>query len=81
MLKFDIRQSFFRLDLRHSLGRLLQDIDTFQYRAVSDSVLSVDQMEDARTHYRASLHWMQDISSNLDPEQFKKLEKFRKVTV
>lgn len=23
--------------------------------------------------------WMQDISSNLDPEQFKKLEKFRKV--
>ena len=66
--------------MRHSLGRLQHDVETFRYRAVSDSVLSVDQMEDARTHYRASLRWMQDISASLDPEQFKKLEKFRKVS-
>jgi len=66
--------------LRHPLGRLHHDVETFRYRAVGDSVLSVDQMEEARTHYRASLRWMQDISSNLDPEQYKKLEKFRKVS-
>nr|CAB3255181.1 islet cell autoantigen 1-like [Phallusia mammillata] len=68
-----------RLALRNPLGRLHHDIETFRYRAVGDSVLSVDQMEAARTNYRASLRWMQDISSNLDPEQYKKLEKFRRV--
>uniref|UniRef100_H2ZC38 AH domain-containing protein n=1 Tax=Ciona savignyi TaxID=51511 RepID=H2ZC38_CIOSA len=68
-----------RLNLRSPLGRLHHDIETFRYRAIGDSVLSVNQMEESRTHYRASLRWMQDISSNLDPEQYKKLEKFRKV--
>ncbi|XP_076822681.1 islet cell autoantigen 1-like isoform X2 [Clavelina lepadiformis] len=68
-----------RLNLRHSLSRMRLDVETFRYRAIGDSVLSVDQMEDSRTHYRASLLWMQDISSKLDPEQYKKLEKFRKV--
>ncbi|XP_078489723.1 islet cell autoantigen 1-like isoform X1 [Ciona intestinalis] len=68
-----------RLNLRSPLGRLHHDIETFRYRAIGDCVLSVNHMEEARTHYRASLRWMQDISSNLDPEQYKKLEKFRKV--
>ena len=65
--------------LRDPLARLYNDVETFRFRAIADSLLSVNNMEEARTHYRASLRWMQDNSKNLDPEQYKKLEKFRKV--
>merc|ERR1739838_1018905 len=68
-----------RLTMRSSLSRLQHDIETFRLRAIGDTLLTIKNMEEARTHYRASLRWMQDISANLDPEQFKKLEKFRKV--
>ena len=65
--------------MRNSLSRLHHDVETFRYRAIGDCLLTINNMEEARTHYRASLRWMQDISANLDPEQYKKLEKFRKV--
>jgi len=68
-----------RLNMRNSLSRLHHDVETFRYRAIGDCLLTINNMEEARTHYRASLRWMQDISANLDPEQYKKLEKFRKV--
>ncbi|XP_039251029.2 islet cell autoantigen 1-like [Styela clava] len=68
-----------RLLLRHPLGRLREDVETFRQRAITDTDMSVKKMEEERTHYRASLMWMQDISGKLDPEQYKKLEKFRKV--
>lgn len=68
-----------RILLRNPLVRLYQDIETFQYRAVTDTYETIDKMEGARTGYRAALLWMKDISSKLDPDTYKQLEKFRKV--
>lgn len=68
-----------RILLRNPLVRLYQDIETFQYRAVTDTYETIDKMETARTGYRAALLWMKDISSKLDPDTYKQLEKFRKV--
>ena len=36
-------------------------------------------MEKARTEYRGALMWMKNVSTELDPDTFKQLEKFRKV--
>ena len=68
-----------RILLRSPLVRLYQDIETFQYRAVTDTYETIDKMESARTAYRAALLWMKDISNKLDPDTYKQLEKFRKV--
>lgn len=68
-----------RLQMRHPMSRLREDIDTFRVRAIKDTSTSVEKMEIERSHYRASLLWMQNISENLDPEQYSKLEKFKKV--
>lgn len=68
-----------RLQLRHPMSRLREDIETFRVRAIKDTSTSVEKMEIERSHYRASLLWMQNISENLDPEQYSKLEKFKKV--
>ena len=37
-------------------------------------------MEQARSDYRARLLWMADISKELDPDQYKRLDKFRDVS-
>jgi len=37
-------------------------------------------MEQARTDYRAALLWMANISKELDPEEYKRLDKFREVS-
>jgi hypothetical protein len=37
-------------------------------------------MENSRTDYRASLLWMADLSKGLDPEEWKRLDKFREVS-
>jgi len=37
-------------------------------------------MELARTDYRAGLLWMANISKELDPEEYKRLDKFREVS-
>ncbi|XP_054168004.1 islet cell autoantigen 1-like [Oppia nitens] len=68
-----------RIQLRNPLVRLYQEVETFQYRAVADTMLTIDKMESARTAYRAALLWMKDISQQLDPDTYKQLEKFRKV--
>lgn len=68
-----------RVLLRNPLVKLYQDVETFQYRAVTDTYETIDKMERARTGYRAALLWMKDISSKLDPDTYKQLEKFRKV--
>lgn len=68
-----------RLQLRHPMSRLREDIETFRVRAIKDTSTSVEKMEIERSHYRASLLWMQNISENLDPEHYSKLEKFKKV--
>ncbi|XP_018410622.1 PREDICTED: islet cell autoantigen 1 [Nanorana parkeri] len=68
-----------RLALRAPLSRLHQEVETFRYRAISDSWLTVNRMEQARTEYRGVLLWMKDVSQELDPDLYKQMEKFRKV--
>lgn len=68
-----------RLALRVPLTRLSNEVETFANRAVSDCDSKVEDMEQARTHYRSSLLWMKDVSERLDPEAYNRLDKFRKV--
>ncbi|KGL82744.1 Islet cell autoantigen 1, partial [Tinamus guttatus] len=68
-----------RLALRTPLSRLYQEVETFRYRAISDTWLTVNRMEQYRTEYRGALLWMKDVSQELDPDLFKQMEKFRKV--
>ncbi|XP_068950557.1 islet cell autoantigen 1 isoform X1 [Petaurus breviceps papuanus] len=68
-----------RLALRSPLCRLYQEVETFRYRAISDTWLTVNRMEQYRTEYRGALLWMKDVSQELDPDLYKQMEKFRKV--
>lgn len=68
-----------RLALRGPLSRLYQEVETFRYRAISDTWLTVNRMEQSRTEYRGALLWMKDVSQELDPDTHKQMEKFRKV--
>ncbi|CAN9514380.1 unnamed protein product [Ophioblennius macclurei] len=68
-----------RLALRNPLCRLYQEVETFRYRAISDTWLTVNRMEQSRTEYRGALLWMKDVSQELDPDTQKQMEKFRKV--
>ncbi|KAG7469650.1 hypothetical protein MATL_G00131090 [Megalops atlanticus] len=68
-----------RLALRSPLCRLYQEVETFRYRAISDTWLTVNRMEQSRTEYRGALLWMKDVSQELDPDTYKQMEKFRKV--
>lgn len=68
-----------RMALRSPLGRLYQEVETFRYRAISDTWLTVNRMEQSRTEYRGALLWMKDVSQELDPDTHKQMEKFRKV--
>lgn len=60
--------------------RLYQEVETFRYRAISDSIQTVNRMEQSRTDYRAALLWMANLSKELDPEEYKRLDKFREVS-
>ncbi|KAJ8778862.1 hypothetical protein J1605_013096 [Eschrichtius robustus] len=68
-----------RLALYTPLSRLKQEVATFSERAVSDTLMTVNRMEQARTEYRGALLWMKDVSHELDPDTLKQMEKFRKV--
>ncbi|KAG2459430.1 ICA69 protein, partial [Polypterus senegalus] len=61
------------------IHRLEQEVETFRRRAISDTLITVERMEKARTEYRGALLWMKDVSQELDPDTYKQLEKFRKV--
>ncbi|MEQ2188296.1 hypothetical protein GOODEAATRI_013530 [Goodea atripinnis] len=78
-LYFENYSSSYRLALRKPLCRLYQEIETFRYRAISDTWLTVNRMEQSRTEYRGALLWMKDVSQELDPDTHKQMEKFRKV--
>lgn len=67
-----------RLTVRPPLVRLHHEVETFRGRAVSDTRVTVSEMEKARTEYRAALSWMKSVSSQLDPDTGHGLEKFRK---
>ena len=61
------------------LVRLYQEVETFRHRAVGDTWQTVSRMEALRSEYRAALLWMTDISKELDPEAYRKLDKYREV--
>ena len=68
-----------RTSLRLPLVRLYNEVETFRFRAIEDTLMTVRRMENARTEYRGALLWMIDVSTQLDPDTSKKLEKFRRV--
>ncbi|XP_061530779.1 islet cell autoantigen 1 [Phycodurus eques] len=68
-----------RAALRKPLCRLYQEVETFRFRAISDTWLTVKRMEKSRTEYRGALLWMKDVSAELDPDTRKQMDKFRKV--
>ncbi|XP_028408936.1 islet cell autoantigen 1-like [Dendronephthya gigantea] len=68
-----------RLTLRVPLVRLYQEVETFRHRAIGDTWETVNRMERLRSEYRAALLWMADISKELDPEAYRKLDKYREV--
>lgn len=68
-----------RLGLRASLARLFSELETFRFRAIQDTQITITKMEQSRSDYRARLLWMADISKELDPEQMKRLDKYRDV--
>ncbi|XP_058405613.1 islet cell autoantigen 1-like protein isoform X3 [Diceros bicornis minor] len=70
-----------RLALYAPLSRLKQEVATFSQRAVSDTLMTINRMEQARTEYRGALLWMKDVSQELDPDTLKQMEKFRKVQI
>ncbi|XP_038171379.1 islet cell autoantigen 1-like protein isoform X1 [Arvicola amphibius] len=70
-----------RLALCTPLSRLKQEVATFSQRAVSDTLMTINHMERARTEYRGALLWMKDASQELDPDTLKQMEKFRKVQI
>ncbi|XP_063123281.1 islet cell autoantigen 1-like protein isoform X18 [Rattus norvegicus] len=70
-----------RLALCTPLSRLKQEVATFSQRAISDTSVTINRMERARTEYRGALLWMKDASQELDPDTFKQVEKFRKVQI
>ncbi|XP_041503063.1 islet cell autoantigen 1-like protein isoform X3 [Microtus oregoni] len=70
-----------RLALCTPLSRLKQEVATFSQRAVSDTLMTINRMEQARTEYRGALLWMKDASQELDPDTLKQMEKFRKVQI
>ena len=69
-------------------------METFQQRAIQDTLwtvesifidsfliifFQVESMEKERTEYRGALAWMKNVSTELDPDTYRQLEKFRKV--
>lgn len=80
-LIFFLQLKKYRLLVRGSLVRLLQEVSTFRQRALSDCALTIQRMQTARTEYRAALLWLKDISQDLDPDVNKRLDKFRKVSI
>jgi len=68
-----------RLMLQNPLNRLEQEVDTFRNRAIGDTEITIQRMETARTQYRGALLWMKNVSNELDPDMYKKLDKFRRV--
>lgn len=68
-----------RLVLQCPLSRLEQEVQTFRARAIGDTESTIRRMETARTEYRGALMWMKNVSEELDPDMYKKLDKFRRV--
>lgn len=68
-----------KVPLKTPLTKLFGALKTFQFRAIIDVFQTVTKMEKSRNSYRSSLMWIKDVTNNLDPENLKKLKKYRKV--
>ncbi|KAG5874975.1 hypothetical protein JTB14_026376 [Gonioctena quinquepunctata] len=67
-----------RLTIRPPLVRMHHEVETFRARAITDTRVTVAEMEKTRTEYRAALSWMKSVSAQLDPDTGHGLERFRK---
>ena len=65
--------------LRNDDKQWVQEVETFQQRAIQDTLWTVERMEKERNEYRGALAWMKNVSTELDPDTYRQLEKFRKV--
>ena len=48
--------------------QLLQEVETFQQRAIQDTLWTVERMEKERNEYRGALAWMKNVSPELEPD-------------
>jgi len=63
-----------------SLHQLQHDLGVFLVSAVKDLAKSIEQLENARSDYRAAMLWLRNASTKLDdPDASKQLNKFREV--
>lgn len=57
----------------------MQKVESFRSHAIADTLQTIEEMEKTRTKYRAGLSWMKDVSKQLDPENHRLMDKYRKV--
>lgn len=70
----------YRLNMVPALMRMYSEFAVFQNTALRDLSLSIQQLEKARTEYRAALLWMKDVSEKLEnPDYRNQLARFREV--
>lgn len=63
-----------------ALMRMYSEFMVFQNTALRDLYFSIQQLEKARTEYRAALLWMKDVSEKLEnPDYRNQLARFREV--
>lgn len=63
--------------LKESSERVQQDLTTFYNKGIGDLKEEIEEMENARTEYRAALSWLR--ATSVDPDKLGQIEKFRRV--
>lgn len=72
--------SICRINVVPKLHQLQHDLGVFLVSAVKDLVKSIEQLEKARSDYRAAMLWLRSASTKLDdPDASNQLTKFREV--
>ena len=70
----------YRIIVVPKLHQLQHDIGVFMVSAIKDLTKSIEQLEKARTDYRAAMLWLRNASTKLnDPDASRQLTKFREV--
>ncbi|XP_046659504.1 islet cell autoantigen 1-like protein [Homalodisca vitripennis] len=68
-----------RLSFQDPLRGLQKKVESFRLHAIADTLQTIEEMEKTRTKYRAGLNWMKDLSKQLDPENHRMMDKYRRV--
>ncbi|CAJ0565163.1 unnamed protein product, partial [Mesorhabditis spiculigera] len=68
-----------RAAISQPLLRFYEEICVFNERAIFDCGQTVEAAERAKTEYRGSLLWMKQESEELDPSNFRQMDRFREV--